>query len=146
MIFDLKKISQEAPFDPDTAEDKLRELVQSLYRDHYWSLAGAISRYLLIGGTMDEAFGLSKAPKRGAPRLRRDEQMRQVFKLRLENPKLRWKEIARQVNWRGDIDNLRKVYREIRDQLIAEELGNTIKNSGSTVRITPEWPKDKRGQ
>lgn len=125
----LQEIAEAAsPLDPAISANKqLHELAVALYRDNYVGPAAGFARYLLDRGTLDHAFELAQAPKKGAPKLRRGDQMRKVFELRLRRPKpTPWKEIAREIDWKGNIDNLRKAYREARDQLMIAELGRRL--------------------
>lgn len=124
MICNLTNISRAAePYNLETARDDLWDIAVALAEDKYLVVAAAISRYLITGCTLDQAFGVSELPKRGAPKLKRDEQMHKVFELRLQKPKpMPWKLIANEIEWQGTIDNLRKAYLAARDQVMTEEL------------------------
>jgi len=120
-VVDLRKIGEAAlPISQEQARAELTELAAALYRDNYYTLAAAIARYLLNGGTLDEALGLEQKKKRGVKPY--TERTRKAFLMRLRGDT--WEEIGEALA--ADPDTLRKSVRLQHADLMAEEISRRI--------------------
>ena len=119
---------QEPLVTPDGARERIIKAEARLRRDHYVYLANAFKRYLDGNAkSLDEAFGLTRRPTRGAPKrnAQRDiELSRKILEWRIAGES--WPAVCDKLSSEGfevtDERTIRKIYEGLFIEVIAEKV------------------------